>query len=108
VQARTVEKAARAKEPARSGPAAAPASAKRKLGFNEQHELKTLPERMRALEGTIAKLQAILADPNLYADKPKRFEEATAALAKAQEELAAAEDRWLALEMLREELSQTG
>jgi ATP-binding cassette subfamily F protein uup len=106
VQARTVDKVARPKEPARSGPAAA--SAKRKLGFNEQHELKTLPERMRALEGTIAKLQAILADPNLYADKPKRFEEATAALAKAQEELAAAEDRWLSLEMLREELSQTG
>jgi ATP-binding cassette subfamily F protein uup len=108
VQARTVDKAARPKEPARSGRAAAPASAKRKLGFNEQHELKTLPERMRALEGTIARLQAILADPNLYADKPKRFEEATAALAKAQGELAAAEDRWLSLEMLREELSQAG
>jgi ATP-binding cassette subfamily F protein uup len=106
VQARTVDKAARPKEPARSGPATA--SAKRKLGFNEQHELKTLPERMRTLEGTITKLQAILADPNLYADKPKRFEEASAALAKAQGELAAAEDRWLALEMLREELSQTG
>jgi ATP-binding cassette subfamily F protein uup len=106
VQARTVEKAVRPKEPARSGPA--PAAAKRKLGFNEQHELKVLPQRMQALEGTIAKLQAILADPNLYAQKPKRFEEATAALAKAQGELAAAEDRWLALEMLREELGQTG
>jgi ATP-binding cassette subfamily F protein uup len=108
VQARVVEKAARPKEPVRSGPTAAASAAKRKLGFNEQHELKTLPARMRTLEGTIAKLQAILADPNLYADKPKRFEEASAALAKAQGELAAAEDRWLSLEMLREELSQAG
>jgi ATP-binding cassette subfamily F protein uup len=106
VQARTVEKAARPKEPGRSSPAAG--APKRKLGFNEQHELKTLPERMRALEATIAKLQAILADPNLYAEKPKRFEEASAALAKAQGDLAAAEDRWLSLEMLREELSQAG
>ena len=106
VQSRTVEKAARPKEPGRSSPAAG--ASKRKLGFNEQHELKTLPERMRALEATIAKLQAILADPNLYAEKPKRFEEASAALAKAQGDLAAAEDRWLSLEMLREELSQAG
>jgi len=106
VQARTVEKAARPKEQGRASPAAA--APKRKLGFNEQHELKTLPERMRALEATIAKLQAILADPNLYAEKPKRFEEASAALAKAQGDLAAAEDRWLSLEMLREELSQAG
>jgi len=106
VQARTVERAGRSKEPGRSSPAAA--ASKRKLGFNEQHELKVLPERMRALEATIAKLQAILADPNLYAEKPKRFEEASAALAKAQGDLAAAEDRWLSLEMLREELSQAG
>ncbi|HYY85090.1 MAG TPA: ATP-binding cassette domain-containing protein [Beijerinckiaceae bacterium] len=106
VQARTVEKAARPKESGRSSPATG--APKRKLGFNEQHELKTLPERMRTLEAAIAKLQAILADPNLYAEKPKRFEEASAALAKAQGDLAAAEDRWLSLEMLREELSQAG
>ena len=106
VQARTVEKAARPKESGRSSPATG--APKRKLGFNEQHELKTLPERMRALEANIAKLQAILADPNLYAEKPKRFEEASGALAKAQGDLAAAEDRWLSLEMLREELSQPG
>ncbi len=106
VQARTVEKAARPKEPGRSSPAAG--APKRKLGFNEQHELKTLPERMGALEATTPTLQAILADPNLYPEKPKRFEEASAALAKAQGDLAAAEDRWLSLEMLREELSQAG
>jgi ATP-binding cassette subfamily F protein uup len=103
VQARTVEKAARSREPAR--PAAAPSLVKRKLSFNEQHDLKTLPRLIADLGRTIEKLQGVLADPALYATNPKRFAEASAGLAKAQAELAAAEDRWLALEILREELA---
>ncbi|HST94949.1 MAG TPA: ABC transporter C-terminal domain-containing protein, partial [Microvirga sp.] len=46
----------------------------------------------------------VLADPNLYARDPVRFERAGAALSDLQADLAAAEDRWLELEMLREEL----
>ena len=103
VQARTVEKAARSREPA--WPAAAPSMAKRKLSFNEQHDLKTLPGLIADLGRTIEKLQGVLADPALYATNPKRFAEASAALAKAQGEFAAAEDRWLSLEILREELA---
>jgi ATP-binding cassette subfamily F protein uup len=103
VQARSVEKATRSREPAR--PAAAPSAGKRKLSFNDQHDLKTLPDLIADLGRTIEKLQGVLADPALYATNPKRFAEASAALAKAQGELAAAEDRWLALEILREELA---
>ena len=73
-----------------------------KLGFKDQHELKTLPERMARLEATIGQLRAILADPGLYARDAARFDKASAALATAEAELSAAEDRWLALEMLRE------
>jgi ATP-binding cassette subfamily F protein uup len=102
VQARTVEKAGRQKEPARSAPA--PAPAKRKLSFNEQHDLKTLPARMAELEARIGKLQAALADPTLYGRDPALFERTSAALAAAQSDLSAAEDRWLGLEMLREEI----
>ena len=36
----------------------------------------------------------------------KKFDEASAAIATAQKELAAAEDRWLELEVLREEIEQ--
>ncbi|MGO4571589.1 ATP-binding cassette domain-containing protein [Microvirga sp. 2TAF3] len=104
VQARVVEKDARPKaEKAASAPQAAP-SPKRKLSFNEQHDLKTLPSRMAEMEAKIAKLQEIMADPQLYSRDPARFEKASTALAGLQEELAAAEDRWLDLEMLREEL----
>ncbi|GJD95949.1 ATP-binding cassette domain-containing protein [Methylobacterium iners] len=74
-----------------------------KLGFKDQHELKTLPERIAKLEAGIERLRAVLADPQLYARDPARFEKASGLLAQAETELAEAEDRWLALEMLREE-----
>jgi ATP-binding cassette subfamily F protein uup len=45
-----------------------------------------------------------LADPGLYARDPTRFDKTSTALARAQAELAEAEDRWLNLELLREEL----
>ncbi|WP_046864905.1 ABC-F family ATP-binding cassette domain-containing protein [Microvirga massiliensis] len=103
VQARTVEKPkAKAERPASEpGNRSAP---RRKLGFNEQHELKTLPGRISELETRIAKLHETLADPGLYARDPALFEKASAALAEAEAQLAAAEERWLTLEMLREEL----
>jgi ABC transport system ATP-binding/permease protein len=102
VQARTLEKAARPRTE-REPPAPAP-SAKRKLRFNEQHDLRTLPARIADLEARIGKLQEILADPNLYVRDPVLFQKASAELAGVLADLAAAEDRWLALEMLREEL----
>ncbi|GEP09364.1 ABC-F family ATP-binding cassette domain-containing protein [Methylobacterium gnaphalii] len=75
---------------------------RKKLGFKEQHELKTLPARMSELEAAMERLQGVLDDPTLYARDPARFEKASAMLAAAQAELATAEDRWLALEILRE------
>ena len=60
------------------------------------------PERQAA----IAKQQKLLDDPDLYAKDRKKFDEASAAIATAQQELAAAEDRWLELEVLREEIEQ--
>ncbi|MBI5260852.1 MAG: ATP-binding cassette domain-containing protein [Bradyrhizobium sp.] len=87
--------------------AAAPAQApRRRLSFNEKHALETLPKKIDDLHADIARLQRILDDPALYAKDRKKFDEASAAMAKAQHELAAAEDRWLELEMLREEIEQ--
>ena len=103
VQARVVPKDDKPKSVARSQPSVGAAS-RRKMNFNEQHDLKTLPERMAAIEEKIARLQEIMADPLLYARDPERFQKASAALAVQQAELAAAEDRWLELEMLKEEL----
>jgi ABC transport system ATP-binding/permease protein len=49
-------------------------------------------------------LHAILGDTGLYAREPGKFADVTKALDAAQAALAAAEEQWLALEMLREEL----
>jgi ATP-binding cassette subfamily F protein uup len=88
-----------------STPASPKASAaKRKLSFNEQHALRTLPGAIDALETEIEGLTKKLSDAGLYARDPAVFSQATERLAKAQAELSAAEERWLELEMLREQL----
>jgi ATP-binding cassette subfamily F protein uup len=104
VQARIVEKEAKPKAADRTAPTQPPAAAKRRLSFNEQHDLKMLPGRMEELEARIAKVQDILADPELYSRDPARFQKAMDTLAQLQADLHAAEERWLELEMLREEI----
>ena len=56
------------------------------------------------METQIAELTTILADPNIYARDRARFDAIAEALAVARDGLAAAEDRWLRLELLREEI----
>jgi ATP-binding cassette subfamily F protein uup len=103
VQARVVAKEEKPKAAARAQ-AAPPPPSRRKMNFNEQHDLKTLPARMAEIEAKIGKLQAILDDPQLYGRDPERFQKASSALGALQSELAAAEDRWLELEMLKDEI----
>ncbi|WP_050402126.1 ABC-F family ATP-binding cassette domain-containing protein [Bradyrhizobium embrapense] len=91
------------KEARAAAPEAVP---RRRLSFNEKHALETLPKTIDRLHAEIAKQQKLLDDPDLYAKDRKKFDAASAAIAKAQDELAAAEDRWLELEVLREEIEQ--
>ncbi|MFL1463506.1 ABC-F family ATP-binding cassette domain-containing protein [Roseococcus sp. DSY-14] len=93
-------------------PAAAPkpasaraaATAPAKMSFKDRHALETLPASMAKLEKEIAVLRDWLADPGLYARDPKGFEARTKGLAEREAALAAAEEEWLRLELLREEL----
>ena len=87
-------------------PQRTPAQQRRKLSFNEKHALETLPGRIAALEVEIARLQAVLADPTLYARDRAAFEGASAAITAKQAELAGAEERWLELELLRDEIEK--
>jgi ABC transport system ATP-binding/permease protein len=91
------------KQPKAAAPATAP---KRRLSFNEKHALETLPNTIARLQAEIARHQRVLDDASLYQKDRRKFEEASAAIATAQQELAAAEDRWLELEMLREEIER--
>jgi ABC transport system ATP-binding/permease protein len=79
----------------------------RRMNFKDRHALETLPMRITALQDLIAALNILLADPEFYARDQSRFSETTTALAAAQAELDGAEEQWLTLELLREQLEAT-
>jgi ATP-binding cassette subfamily F protein uup len=79
-----------------------PTATATKLSFKQQHELKTLTAEIEQLQFEISRFNAVLAEPGLYTRDIKKFRAATNALAEAQEKLAASEERWLELEVLRE------
>ncbi|WP_375783562.1 ABC-F family ATP-binding cassette domain-containing protein [Bradyrhizobium sp. Pha-3] len=106
VKRETVKADAAIEEKKEAKIAAPEAAPRRRLSFNEKHALETLPKTIDKLHAEIAKQQKLLDDPDLYAKDRKKFDAASAAIAKAQDELAAAEDRWLELEVLREEIEQ--
>jgi ATP-binding cassette subfamily F protein uup len=85
--------------------AAEPPTTKRRLVFKEKHALETLPKTIAALQAEANELQVKLADPQFYARDRAAFENASAALGALHLKIAAAEEQWLELEILREELS---
>jgi ATP-binding cassette subfamily F protein uup len=89
-------------KPARA--ASSPTTIKRRLSFNEKHALETLPKTTAKLQQDIAVWQSQLDDPTLFTRDRKAFDKASTAIAKAHSELEAAEEKWLELEMLREEI----
>jgi len=103
---RDAAKAATADPKKETTPGGPSATSKRRLNFNEKHALETLPKTIAKLQAEIAKQQRFLDDRNLFQKDRKRFDQASDALTKAQKELAEAEDKWLELEVLREEIEQ--
>jgi ATP-binding cassette subfamily F protein uup len=95
---------AAAVEATKAPKAVASGTAKRRLNFNEKHALETLPKTIAKLQAEIAKQRRHLDDPDLYRKDRKKFDKASDALTTAQKELQEAEDKWLELEMLREEI----
>jgi len=89
-------------KPAEAAPAAP--KPRGKLSYKDQRELDELPGRMDKLGAEIAKLETAMADPDLFTRDPAKFQKTSDALHAKQTELAAAEERWLELEALREEL----
>ena len=77
---------------------------KRKLSFKQKHALETIPGKIETLRAARDKLQAILADPALYARDPAGYQKATKTLAESEAGIARLEEEWLELELLREEM----
>ena len=69
-----------------------------KLSFKDAHRLKELEALVDTLPATIARHDATLADPGLYARDPKAFDAAMKAADKARADLESAEMEWLELE----------
>ncbi len=87
------------------GEPAAPATpARQKLSFKHKHALETLPAEIARQTAEIARLNALLADPAFYARDPKGFADTSKRLTAAEAARTKAEDEWLALELLREEI----
>jgi ATP-binding cassette subfamily F protein uup len=78
--------------------------AKRKLSFKDKHALETLPAKLAALHDEITALEKKLADTELFVRDPKAFEKTMKRHEKAKAEITLAEEHWLELEVLREEL----
>ncbi|WP_294304602.1 ABC-F family ATP-binding cassette domain-containing protein [uncultured Sphingomonas sp.] len=86
------------KAPAKAAPSpAAPVQAKTKLSYKDQRDYELLPKRIEELEAGIARDEAKLADPDLYAKDPAQFDRLMKAIEKARDEKDEAEMRWLEL-----------
>jgi ATP-binding cassette subfamily F protein uup len=98
------KKPPKAEKPNESGKGTAKPTSKPRMTFKDKHALETLPARIAELEAESARLQKALADPGFYARDAAGFDNASRRLAAVGADLAKAEDDWLRLEMLRDEI----
>src|SRR5690606_42064549 len=101
---RKARRKAEAAPPATRPEAAAPKAPAKKLSYKQQFALENLPKKIEAVTASIARLEDAIADPAFYERDPGGFQKTIAALDKERTTLAALEEEWLELEMLREEL----
>ena len=79
-------------------------STKSKMSFKDKHKLEKLPGEMDTLRSDISQLQTLLADPDFYSRTPEKFAQTVEKLKIAEQGLALAEEQWLALALLQDEI----
>jgi len=75
-----------------------------KLSFKEKHALETLPGEIAALEASIATAETKLADPGLFSADAELFTLLAEQARQEKDLLTKLEDKWLELEMRRQEI----
>ncbi len=90
-----------ASRPSAAKPEKRPAA---KLSYKQKYALETLPVEIEKLSAEIGELETRLADPRLYAADPAAFSRIAGDLDKVRARRSEAEEQWLELEMLREEI----
>lgn len=79
-------------------------TAPKKFGFKQQHALKELGNKIEVLKLNIKACEYTLEDPNLFKTNAEKFHGTSSRLESLQGELLDAEEQWLELELLREEV----
>ena len=90
----------------RAKPAEKPASERKsptKLSFKDEHRLKEIDARLPRVTAEIAKLEAEMADPDLYAKDASGFQSRADTLSLLKAEKDQLEEDWLLIEAKREE-----
>jgi ATP-binding cassette subfamily F protein uup len=82
------------------------ASGRGKLSYKDQRDLDRLPGEVERLEAEIGATEESLHDPALYTSDPKRFARLTDRLSMLRAEKDAAEERWLEVAAMAEELDR--
>jgi ATP-binding cassette subfamily F protein uup len=80
--------------------------ARRKLSFKEKHALDALPGEIESLTLKLARLRETLANPQLFTSDPAHFRRTAGELESTESALSKAEERWLELALLRDELGE--
>ena len=108
VTARKTAKKEKQAKPQNAAPESTAAPKQQKgLTFKDKHLLETLPAKMDDIQGKIDRLRLRLEDPDLFSKDPETFNKAAKALEAQEELLAKAEEKWLELEILQEELGES-
>ncbi|MGX6648673.1 ABC-F family ATP-binding cassette domain-containing protein [Maricaulaceae bacterium MS644] len=75
-----------------------------KMSFKDKHALETLPGEIEKIGARMAAIEKQLADAGLFSRDPERFNALSLEHAALGADKARKEERWLELEMLREEM----
>jgi ATP-binding cassette subfamily F protein uup len=89
-----------ARKPAAKATVATPVpspAARTKLTYKDQRDYELLPKRIEEIDATIARDEATMADPGLYARDAAAFDRLSKGIAALRDEKEAAELRWLEL-----------
>jgi ATP-binding cassette subfamily F protein uup len=97
-QSRGAQKKERTESPA--------SQANRKLTYKDQRDLDRLPAEIERIELEIARAEEVIHDPDLYARDPDRFHAVTDEVARLRSEKHKAEERWLEVAAMAEELAR--
>ena len=80
-------------------------SSKTKLSFKDTYNLKALPVKIKKLESQLLKSESLLSKKDLYKEHREIFDKTISEISNIKEELSLAEDEWLKLQILYEEIN---